>query len=384
MVAAKKKAMSSRRASSPAPGGHDSPDTFNNSGAPLSKNQMMEERRKSRRPRQAFSALKASVTETLWHHNTGSNSESSSRDAEAGDQNGIRRNNVAAASRYLCRRDSANSQGGSERSNGGSGSDHGGSDSQLHRRRDTRTTFRLPNFRLQSSASPYNDNNMDESHFTRDRGAEGDESAYARTIRRYAVGQYVLISNHELAEGSNCLVNRYGFPEVGGGALSPEQRRGPYIYLFAQVKNVHFEEDAQYYTVSRCDNDEEQRADAGWMEPITDPIGIEAAKTAAKKKVGGDTYFHSHGHSDRVCLDSVTNGAKGCLQLVYFGVSLLRKKMKEQASKCLSGRRPYKISFKFTGVNFLVLCSIWYLYIDQVRLAFFPHSADFACAVVSW
>jgi hypothetical protein len=368
------KMMSPKRGEDDA--GLDSSDTFNPAGIPLSVNQMMEERRKSRtRPRHSFSALKSSLTET-FRNSTGNNSQTSI-DGMTGNENGTKR---TAASRSLFRRDSASSHGGSEHSCGGSGSDHGGvfSDSQTNRRRDTKTTFRLPSLRVQASTSPSSD--IDASHFSRDRGTERDESAYARSIRRYAAGQYVLISNHGLAEGTNCLVNIYGFPEVvGGGALSPEQRRGPYTYLLAQVKSVHFGEDAQYYTVSRCDNEEEQRADAEWMEPITDPIGIEAAKTAAKKKVD-DTYLHNRSHTDRLFLRSVTKGTK----LVHTGASLLRRKMKEQALKCLSGRRPYKISFKFTGVNFLVLCTIWYLYIDQVRLAFFSHAADFACAVVSW
>ena len=86
-----------------------------------------------------------------------------------------------------------------------------------------------------------------------------------------------MISNHSNANESN-LVNRYGFPEgVGYGGYSgvhggghggyggggAEERRGPYIYLLAQVKSVHFEEDAQYYTVRRENDGKEQRADAG-------------------------------------------------------------------------------------------------------------------------
>ncbi len=250
-----------------------------------------------------------------------------------------------------------------------------------HRRRDTKTTFKLP---FRSQASPVLSYEDTERRISSDR-TEADESRYeyAKSIRRYGVGQYVLISNHDLAEGSTCLVNRYGFPEGGGGAATPEQRRGPYIYVLAQVKSVHFGENAQYYTVSRFDNEEDQRADAVCMEPITNPIGIEAAKTAATKLFTG-TSTNVQSHSDRIFLESISKGAKRCMHLMYGGASLLQGKMKEQAKMFLNGSRPYKLSFKFTGVNFLVVCSIWYLYIDQMRLAFFPHSADRACAIISW
>jgi len=349
---------------------NSSSDTFQ-SGTPLNVQAMIEERRKSRsRPRQALQALRSSLIRQ--------GTDGSSFDDDVGCKTGRK---------SLFRRASKEgSIGGSE--SVGSGSDIGGGlggDSQVtHRRRDTKTTFKLPNFLSQASPASSNDDTDHHRQFSKDnRGNEIEESRYAKTIRRYGAGQYVLISNHNLDEGSSCLVNRYGFPEGGGGALYSEQRRGPYIYLLAQVKNVHFGEDAQYYTVSRCDNGKDQRADGGWMEPITDPLGIEAAKIAAKKLCNGTASTHVQNHSDSVFLSSMAKGTKRCIHGMCTGMSLLQKKMKEQATKCLNGNRPYKISFKFTGVNFLVLCSIWYLYIDQMRLAFFPHSADFACAIVS-
>lgn len=60
-----------------------------------------------------------------------------------------------------------------------------------------------------------------------------------------------------------------------------------------------------------------------------------------------------------------------------------RSKLRTQMEKFLNGNRPYGISCRFTGVNALVICGIWYLYIDQVRLVFMPPSADYPCAVVS-
>lgn len=367
-----------RQQSAASSGRHEqsSGDTFQ-SDEPLNLNQMMEERRKSRtsRPRNAFTALRTSLSRS------GGNNSQLSHDDDA-----VAYSQRKTSSNSLFRRDSRGSLG-SERSGGG-GSDHGfGSESsQLNRRKDRKTSFALPHFLSQtlttSVASPIENDLDDERQFSVDNdGEQKPGRSIARTIRRYGAGQYVLISNHGLAEGTPFLVNIYGFPEGGGGALTPEQRRGPYNYLLAQVKRVHFEENAQYYTITRCDNDEDQRADAAWMEPITDPMGIEAAKTAAKKKNSG----HYLSEEDRILfLSSVTKGTANIARRILIGASLFHRKLKEQASKCLSGRRPYKISFKFTGVNFLVLCSLWYLYIDQFRLAFLPHAADFSCAIVSW
>jgi len=43
---------------------------------------------------------------------------------------------------------------------------------------------------------------------------------------------------------------------------------------------------------------------------------------------------------------------------------------------------PYSFSAQFTMVNFNVLCSIWYVFMDQARLAFFRPSADFPLAIL--
>ena len=55
----------------------------------------------------------------------------------------------------------------------------------------------------------------------------------------------------------------------------------------------------------------------------------------------------------------------------------------QQANLFLNGLRPYYCAARVTGVNFLVMCSMWYLFVDQLRLAFFPASADDAVAIAS-
>lgn len=86
-----------------------------------------------------------------------------------------------------------------------------------------------------------------------------DQDKARATYRRYRVGDFVLVAN-ALAKGSN-PVNRYGFP--AGGGITIEETRGPYTFVLATVKKVHFEEDAEYYTVTTADIGADQRADAG-------------------------------------------------------------------------------------------------------------------------
>ena len=218
--------------------------------------------------------------------------------------------------------------------------------------------------------------------------------------RRFSVGDYVLISNHEMrmngSSNSNNLVNRFGFPEWNLGMINPpEQRQGPYIYVLAKVVSVHLGEDAQEYTVQREDNMEYQRADAQSMVPLMYQTGIDAAKIAANKKriiVQNDECTVMGSCSSRVVstsgdkwnrirqwMDSMNSVARICrkrLGEVY-------RKVKQQTDACLNGKRPYGISCRFTGVNLLVVCSIWYIVIDPVRLAFLPSSMDNNIALVS-
>ena len=56
-------------------------------------------------------------------------------------------------------------------------------------------------------------------------------------------------------------VNRYGFPQ--GEGRSEEEKGGPYTFVLATIKHVHFDEDDRYYTVVRADTGTEQRADSG-------------------------------------------------------------------------------------------------------------------------
>ena len=56
-------------------------------------------------------------------------------------------------------------------------------------------------------------------------------------------------------------VNIHGYPP--GEGKTEEERQGPYVFVLATVKKVHFDEDERYYFVVRADNGTEQRADTG-------------------------------------------------------------------------------------------------------------------------
>lgn len=211
----------------------------------------------------------------------------------------------------------------------------------------------------------------------------------SRVYRRYRVGDPVLVSNHSSRFAN--LVNRYGYPP--GEGITPEEQRGPYLYLLATVTKVHFEEDAEYYTVLRGDTGVTQRADDEWMEPLRTARGEAAARRAATQfaNVDSDEQDHEneskHSHGPLYCLLAPFIFLCGRFYHVVFKriYKYLKKCMwfvRRNATLCLNGMPPYSCSFQFTMVNFLVLCSIWYVFMDQARLAFFPPSADFPLAIV--
>jgi hypothetical protein len=54
-----------------------------------------------------------------------------------------------------------------------------------------------------------------------------------------------------------------------------------------------------------------------------------------------------------------------------------------QVRRILNGLDPYVCRMRLTVINFVVLCSTWYMFIDQARLAFFPARVDDALAIVN-
>jgi hypothetical protein len=58
--------------------------------------------------------------------------------------------------------------------------------------------------------------------------------------------------------------------------------------------------------------------------------------------------------------------------------------LRKQANLCLYGREPYSCRMQLTMLNFVVMCSTWFLFMDQLRLAFFPPTADDVLAIISF
>jgi hypothetical protein len=92
--------------------------------------------------------------------------------------------------------------------------------------------------------------------------------------RGYVVGDSVLVSidHHPYSRGVS-LVNKLGYPY--GAGTTEEEKRGPYVYVLAKVKRVHFEEYSVYYTVTREDTGADMRGEAGTI-PSTQPASNHA------------------------------------------------------------------------------------------------------------
>lgn len=57
--------------------------------------------------------------------------------------------------------------------------------------------------------------------------------------------------------------------------------------------------------------------------------------------------------------------------------------LQTQSYLFLNGMKPYSCSMRITTTNIVVLCSIWYIFIDSIRLAFIPGKFDYTLAVIS-
>ncbi|KAL3919242.1 MAG: hypothetical protein SGILL_003851 [Bacillariaceae sp.] len=204
--------------------------------------------------------------------------------------------------------------------------------------------------------------------------------------------------------GSNTiLVNQYGYPSGEGNTV--DERQGPYLYILGKVKQIHYEENAVYYTVTRQDNKYDIRGDAGYMEPIRTEEGLDAARRAADGANADQELDDRSGanrslpEEKRCMLQCIENF---CVLLLLpfiwiydifvfvIGARLFRwgkiiyRSARNQGSLFLNGLPPYEFSMRLTTVNIIVLCSTYYMFIDQMRLAFFPENADYALAIINF
>lgn len=177
-------------------------------------------------------------------------------------------------------------------------------------------------------------------------------------------------------------VNILGYPE--GEGRTDEEKRGPYNFVLATVKQLHFEEDDRYYTVIRADTGSEQRADSGWMEPLSDPTGVEAAYRAAKRTFRSQSdqvveMMEETGYIHDLfgCLmDAVAWPAFFFRNSILPGYRTMRMRAKIRVSQVLYGDSPFACRIRVTGINFLVVCSLVFLFLEVANLAFVPPHLD--------
>jgi hypothetical protein len=116
----------------------------------------------------------------------------------------------------------------------------------------------------------------------------------------------------------------------------------------------------------------------GWIEPIRSASeGEKAAMAAAKQTV--DTHG-SNPTGQNNFFDS------SCVYATRRNVSMALRASQslclDQAMRCLSGGSPYRLKFKVTTVNMLVVCSSIVAFFNQVRYAFLGVGIDNAVMVV--
>jgi hypothetical protein len=227
----------------------------------------------------------------------------------------------------------------------------------------------------------------------------GASASKAKNTNKFAVNDTVLVfltllnvTNMEDPKDTFTIapVNKYGYPAGSPDARTDAEKSGPYTFVLCFVKHVHFDEDDRYYTVERADTGTEQRADTGWMEIIDDPHGIEVAARAARK-----TLRSTQDKPEE--LVEATGVLQDFLDLMmdilawpreFLDKTLiplyrrLRRGAKIIMTQLLWGESPFSCRVRLTGINILVLCSIAFLFLEVINLAFLSADLDDEMAII--
>lgn len=176
-------------------------------------------------------------------------------------------------------------------------------------------------------------------------------------------------------------VNAHGYPQ--GKGKTETQKQGPFLFVLCQVTQVHFDEDERYYTVRRCDTGKEQRADQAYMEPIRDDEAIDVALRAAQR-TQRDARDHLEREDKNMSLwhrfsESYSHFVEERFVPFY---SRTRNSAKIVAKHMMNGDHGYAINLRFSSINFLVLCSLIFLFLDVVTISFFTAEWDQSAAIV--
>jgi len=165
-------------------------------------------------------------------------------------------------------------------------------------------------------------------------------------------------------------VNSFGYP--AGEGKTEAERNGPYKFVLCVVRNVHFDEDERYYTVERLDTHSEQRADPPWMEAIADETALQAALRASKRTT----------KTKQVITKEQVNDHTWYTERFVPWVRRTRASSKRLLEDILHGKGDYVVRLRFTGINLLVLCSLVFLFLDTISLAFLASSSDKIVAII--
>lgn len=173
-------------------------------------------------------------------------------------------------------------------------------------------------------------------------------------------------------------VNKAGFPE--GEGRTESEKSGPFSYVICTVQQVHFDEIERYYTVVRGDTATQQRAEAAWMEPIMSEDAIQVALRAAKRTASSlSDAIGRDGNKKENVFQAWTNATADHLKQMY---EKNRLRAKIWIRKVLQGESGYAFKIRLTGINFLVLCSFTFLFLDVIALAFLSPESDYPVAIV--
>ena len=208
-----------------------------------------------------------------------------------------------------------------------------------------------------------------------------------------------ITNNDELTKDTytTAAVNKFGYPNKDGKRSSSieksdhhhqEKFHGPFMFILCEIKQVHFDESERYYTVHRYDTGIDQRANSGWMEPISDPIAISTALNAAKYGMKNNNdpttlIINGYDYDD----DDDDDGWLIKLQ-IYWTLTIipfhqrLRIATKIILTELLHGNRPFSCKIRVTSINLLVLCSTIFLFLEVINLAWLPPKYDNEIAMV--
>jgi hypothetical protein len=126
------------------------------------------------------------------------------------------------------------------------------------------------------------------------------------------------------------------------------------------------------------------------MEPVNDPVAIEAAAQAAAltlrsaqdkpiEEEDENGYFQDFVD----CLvDSMSWPADFAQSTLIPWYRKQRETTKQDVTSILYGDTPFSCKIRVTGINILVLCSLLFLFLEVANLAFLPASVDHEVAVV--